>query len=189
MNPIEKTKCSCYDYMASEPLKIQTTNAQEIFNHLQFFDGHQFLIIDFRTRESFENYHVKDSLNVPLEECTAEELISLDENTFINKFCLTKHHKTLFKARRRALIVLIPFDGASANLLLDLPSLFHHGSNVDSHQSVSSLDHASLKNAILMQKFLVSSKHRHTYLSKTGMKEVSEKYPFMCLGKEIPLLR
>lgn len=173
----------CFDFLATSPLKIQTTNAQEIFNHLQFFKNNQFLIVDFRSKDAFDNCHIKDSINVPIEECAPDDLVEFDEHLFINKYCLTKESKCLFKGRKRALVILIAFDEDSPGLISGFPKMFDEANGVDGHQLAPSCDRISLMNAILFQKLLVSERHRDTYLCKSSMKEFATYYPFICADK------
>lgn len=182
-----KTSCQCNTFLGEASLKIQLTNGQELYNHLQYFDNSKLLVIDFRSRVNFNNYHIKGSLNVPLEECTIDELVKFDESAFIAKYCLSKSHKTIFKARRRAMVILVAFEEAADQMLNNLPSLFIHGKEVNCNKSLTDYNQIALKNAVLMNKNLVSERHRYTYLCKSSMKKIQELYPFICEGSEISL--
>lgn len=161
-------------------MKIQTTNSQEIYNHLQFFNESQILVIDLRTEEHFSNYHIRDSINVPLNTFSLDELSCFDESAFINKYWHSKHHKSIFKGRKRALIILVAFEDASSHLLNQMPNVLGCGENVENQSSSPNWDELSLINAIFFNKLLQNQRHRFTYLCKSGMKQLSARYPSIC---------
>lgn len=63
---LRNTAARCAKHIGFDaPMKIQTTNAQEVYNHYQVFEAEQILILDFRSREAFEKCHYVDSISVP----------------------------------------------------------------------------------------------------------------------------
>jgi len=176
---VQFTKKS-FGFLSGEPVKIQTTNGQEVYNHMQFFDDSQWLVIDFRSEECYSYYHLRNSINVPLDQLTLEEIVSFDESKFVSKYIHDKHQKMIFKARKRSMIILIPFEEESVNLLLDLPSLLRGGVISEDHRTFTYNDQASLVNTVFFKKMLQDQRHRHTYLCKSGMKQISSAYPSIC---------
>jgi hypothetical protein len=65
-NKLKNTAARCAKFIGSdEPLKIQTTNAQEVYNHYQVFKSEEILILDFRSQKAFEDCHFLESINIP----------------------------------------------------------------------------------------------------------------------------
>jgi rhodanese-related sulfurtransferase len=167
------------------PLKIQTTNAQGIYNLYQVFGADQILIIDFRSQAAFENSHFVGSINVPHESYAMSDFLNFNETEFMKKYCVTKEQKQMFKHRKRCLVILIAFELDCDNLVKNLPALFDKKTFKNVRNSVDAQDAISLRNAVLMQKILVSERNRYSYLCKSSMGLVSEKYPFMCQFKDV----
>lgn len=103
------SKCAKFIGLDS-PLKIQTTNAQQLFNHYQSDFRDHILVLDFRTQKEFEKYHISGSLNVPLDVCSPSDFITFSEASFLNKYCHNKHQLSSFKLRKRSFVILIPFE-------------------------------------------------------------------------------
>lgn len=171
----------CSEFMGTEPLKIQTTNGLEIYNNVQHFEECQYMVFDFRCKNSYESYHLKNSINIPIEECTIDDFINFDEHEFIIKYCTNAHQKALFKTRRRRLTILVPFENSCGELLSIIPNWFSQSASDEKQpEEMMNIDKISMKNAMLFQKLLCLEKHRHTYLCKSSMKCISERYPMIC---------
>jgi len=111
---LAKTAKRCAQFISTDTplnkLKIQTTNAQEIYNHYQVFNNSQILILDFRNKESFEHCNFIGSINVPSDELSLSYLLQFDPVKFSAKFCRTKEQIKKFKLRKRCLVILIAFN-------------------------------------------------------------------------------
>jgi cyanophycinase-like exopeptidase len=84
---LRNTAARCAKFIGSDvPIKIQTTNAQEVYNHYQVFDAEQILILDFRSRKAFEKCHFVDSISVPHDVCALTDFLSFKEQEFSNKY-------------------------------------------------------------------------------------------------------
>jgi Dual specificity phosphatase, catalytic domain len=160
-------------------LKIQTTNAQELYNHYQYFKNDQMLVLDFRSKKDFENWHLTGSINVPSDELRVSDLINFAEEKFIKKYWHTKHHQLVFKKRKRAMVIIIPFENPCDSLISQIPILFNKSKLEKLGDHTITQDFVSLRNSILFNKVLSSEKHRYSYLCKTSMKLISENYPFL----------
>lgn len=132
-------------------LKIQTTNAQELYNHYQYFKNDQILVIDFRNKKSFESWHITGSINVPIDELWVSELINFNEERFIKKYWETKHHQSSFEKRKRAMVILIPFESPCDSLISQIPVLFNKSKLEKLGDHIITRDYVSLRNAILFK--------------------------------------
>lgn len=163
----------CAEFIGSAPLKIQTTNAQEIYNNLQYFKPSELVVFDFRSKAAFESCHIRDSISIPLDSCAPSDIIKFDEKKFIECF-VPKPSVAAFKGRKRCLVIMIPFEDPSLNLLSNLPKLFESSENFEVELCE---DEIALRNSILFTKHLISERHRNTYVCRSGMKSIAEKYP------------
>lgn len=132
-------------------LKIQTTNAQELYNHYQYFKNDQILVIDFRNKKAFESWHLNGSINVPYDELKVSELINFNEEKFIKKYWTSKHHQLAFKKRKRAMVILIPFENPCDNLISQIPILFNKSKLEKLGDHTITQDYVSLRNSILFK--------------------------------------
>jgi protein-tyrosine phosphatase len=179
-NKLKNTASRCLKFIGSDkPLKIQTTNAQEVYNHYQVFKSEEILILDFRSKEAYEDCHFLESINIPHDAWSLNDFLSFSEKEFSNKYWLTKDHKDRFKLRKRSMVIFITFEQDCEKLIPQLPFIFDKKKIRDVKDANNFQDVASLRNAILMQKVLANERNRNCYLSKTSMQTVASKYKFM----------
>lgn len=175
----------CAKYIGFDaPLKIQTTNAQELYNHYQFFDRDQIIVLDFRCQKAFEKCHIVGSINVPTEACTPSDFLNFSETKFSKAYWAAKDQKARFKLRKRWLVILIPFEQESSDPMTQAPLLFDELKLAQAKKGELTQDSLSLRNAILCNKMLLAERHRYSYIWKTSMELMASKYPFLCKFKD-----
>ncbi|CAI2369738.1 unnamed protein product [Moneuplotes crassus] len=176
---VANISASCAKVMGKDmKVKLQTTNAQELYNHFQVFKS-QILIMDFRPKEQFEQSHLVGSINIPSDKVKEADFTNFDEDSFLEKFCTSETEKERIRRRKRLLVVLIAFD-RNCDQLLSLNSSVFTSKFKRRLSSDSSEGLQPLKNAIMMQSVLVKERHRDCYLCKSGMNVFQDKYPFLC---------
>ena len=99
--------------------------------------------------KEFQTWHLRGSINVPSDELLVSELINFDEEKFIAKYWDTKHHQHAFKKRKRAMVILIPFDSPCDTLISQIPILFNKSKLEKLSDHTITQDYVSLRNAIL----------------------------------------
>ena len=150
-----------------------------IYNNFQYFVKNEMVIFDFRSRDAFQDCHIKNSINIPLESWTPYDFINFNESKFAQSFCQDKLSSFLFKGRRRSLVILIPSENSSCDLISNIPKLFESSKSDENSSIEFSEDEASLRNALLFKRQLISEKWRNCFLSKSGMRSISESYPWI----------
>jgi len=98
-----------YDFkdLFSECLKskLNFLNETKIFNELQ--NHKKIIIFDFRTRSQFAAYHLENSINLPVDEVSVEDLEKVDENTLLSYSHNKEEAKPLLSKYKRLFVVLI----------------------------------------------------------------------------------
>ena len=74
------------EFLGDAPMKLQTTNIQEIYNHYQHFDSEQLLVIDFRCKDSYNSSHIVDSINIPLDRFKITHFTNFNEPCILNNY-------------------------------------------------------------------------------------------------------
>ena len=135
------------------------------------------VIFDFRSKAAYEDCHIKNSINIPLDSWTPYDFINFNESNFISSFCSDKYMSNQLKCRRRSLVILIPFENSSWDLISNIPKLFENSKSDENLCEEFSEDQTSLRNALLFKKQLVLEKWRNSFLCKSGMNWISDNYP------------
>ena len=186
LKSLSKTATKCSQFMGTESLlKIQTTNAQELYNYYQTFNHSQILVLDFRSKNKFEICHFIGSINIPSDFFSLSDFLSFKESNFIRKYCVSKEQKDKFKRRKRWLVVMIAFSFNWDTLIPLIPDLFTCKNSILKSATYAE-DRLPLRNALLMQKIIMNEKNRDWYLWKTSMDVFQNKYPFMWKLENMP---
>ena len=82
----KNTTKRCVKFMDEDNLKVQTTNIQEIYNHYQHYSNDLILVLDFRSKKLYENCHIIDSINIPLDGSKITDFILFKEANFLKQF-------------------------------------------------------------------------------------------------------
>lgn len=139
------------DFIGSEPVRIKTTNAQQIYNFYQIFP--QVLICDMRDSSHFNNCHLNCSINLPVNKIKGDDLINFDPKKIMESL-KTKEDKDRFKKRKRSLVVIVAHRTCTTDIFKYLPDLFDTEKALDLRHKFNSQDILATRNSVLLYKAL-----------------------------------
>lgn len=166
------------DFVGTDPMKIKTTNAQDIYNQYQIFP--RILVFDLRSSTLYKSCHLKCSVNFPVESFRDNHFINFDPDEIISKFLSLKEDQDAFSKRKRSMWFIVAHQNWTSRIFPHLADLFDFDKIKGLKAKFSSQDILATRNAVLLYKTLKKDKTREIYICRNSFNAIQSKFPFMC---------
>jgi hypothetical protein len=165
------------DFIGLDPIKIKTTNAQDIYNQYQIFP--RILVFDLRSMTLYKTWHLKWSINFPVDILKDNSFINFDPEK-IDKFLILREDKEAFSKRKRSMCFIVAHQNSTSRIFPHLADLFDLAKIKELKTKFSSQDILATRNSILLYKALKKDKTREVYICRNSFNAIESKFPFMC---------
>jgi protein-tyrosine phosphatase len=165
------------DFIGLDPIKIKTTNAQDIYNQYQIFP--RILVFDLRSMTLYKTWHLKWSINFPVDILKDNSFINFDPEK-IDKFLILREDKEAFNKRKRSMCFIVAHQNSTSRIFPHLADLFDLAKIKELKTKFSSQDILATRNSILLYKALKKDKTREVYICRNSFNAIESKFPFMC---------
>jgi len=168
-----------HEFLGKEPFEIKTTNAQGIYNAYQMFP--KILVCDMRSQSHYENWHLKWSVNFPIDKFNASwKLTNFDPEKVIKSHLTLKVDKEAFKKRKQSMVFIVAHLNCSVEIFQNIAKLFEASKIKTLKRRYTCQDILATRNSILLYKALRLDKTREVYICRNSFNAIQGKYPFMC---------
>lgn len=166
------------DFLGSEPIKIKTTIAQEIYNSYQMFP--KVMVWDMRSSKHYSMSHLKWSVNLPVDVFKSEDFLNFNPNKIIDEHLTLDWDKEMFKNRKRSMVFIVALRAWENQIFNQLADLFDKTKLETLKHKYSAEDILAVRNSVLLYMALRKDKTREVHLWRNSFNAIQGKYPFMC---------